>query len=1122
MIGLSKQNDSRENTVFGSKLYKTSALCLGLAVLLSGCGGGDSGRGGFTNPEDVISVSIRTADSDNQLDANLGLGDCGLQTSTTVLVELFDQEGQFFPAPSVTVDVVPGSATGVLCTPVPAGQEDDDPLACGGLLGPFSRASFEMSSGIERMVFLSGGSPGTVSLVASAADPNSNQLVSKRLDLNVVETIPIGPPVTSMAFTGPFVNAVLAGENTLGLQAGENILQDGSYQRLVSIVATDENGNPPVCTGRLFDFFAIDGPLVGYPASGPGSFAIAGPNGNPEEGGVTFRVPAGTGGFNGAVLNGPRVRPLNDRLVLDGRQEKNPGGAPQPNNRIFSGIWRVESVLTNDALTVEQDLGAAERATPPFPFNPANADTGFTVPYLIGSALRANVLSGGSAANEFGVANTVLTYPVYRLGQTAALVACTRFLQDLSDDGRLTLGSGDRKVCTVLNTCDANGADCNSVFLPVTNGTDIVLTASPTVLDANASTPLTLCLRDPNFAPLPATEITYNFESGLGTATVTIDGDDAPSGVLTTGAGGCVTVTVEASGQAPGTEPIPITFEADGVAEPVVVEIPSPGAGNLLATLDCGGQVCVDRTDDEGNPITNPAPLSCTVGLLLTDDRGGPIPDIPITHSSSAPLLSYAYNPPFGDFGITDENGGNTFSATANTVGDPPTITFAAGAASTAVALALPDCIEGEPPVLPEASISGGDAALLPGESTTLTVNLSAPATEALTIGLSTSGDTSRFTVSPTSVSFSAGQSSASVTVTAADTAAEGDSITISLNSGDGYVLGSPSSATVTVGAVELPTVSLVDGAATVAPGGTANLAVSLSEPAESDLTINVLVTGDIGSFVAPLPTSVTIPAGASSAPLPVMATSDAADGDAITLTLTSGSGYALGDPASATVTVSATLPEASLSGGDTTVSSGASANFAVVLDQLAQSDVTINILETGDADQFTVPSSVTISAGSSSATFSVTASGSAADGDAVTITLVSGSGYAVGDPSSVTVTVEAAPEEPTVTIIAPADSVAESGGTVTFTVQLDAASSAALSIPFTVGGSATFGSDYTLVTISPVQVAAGSTTASLQVQIINDTVDDDGENLTITLQSGTGYSLGTPATATIAIIDDD
>ena len=187
-----------------------------------------------------------------------------------------------------------------------------------------------------------------------------------------------------------------------------------------------------------------------------------------------------------------------------------------------------------------------------------------------------------------------------------------------------------------------------------------------------------------------------------GPAIVTIDGSEAVAGTLQTGGDGCVTFIVESSGQAPGTEPIPITFTADNVLEPVIVNINGPGTGKLSATVSCGGQFCIEKEELSANqcqlvPVA-PGPISCTVDLLLTDDRGSPIADIPITHSSDQILLGITYNPASGSFGITDENGGNIVSVTANSDA-LPTITFEAGTATVDASLVLPDCA---PPALPD------------------------------------------------------------------------------------------------------------------------------------------------------------------------------------------------------------------------------------------------------------------------------------------------------------------------------------------------------------------------------------------------------------------------------------
>jgi hypothetical protein len=177
------------------------------------------------------------------------------------------------------------------------------------------------------------------------------------------------------------------------------------------------------------NFYLIDGPITGYPNI-PGNFVIAGSDGTPQASGVNFSA------ADGQFLS-KDVHPL-DRLVLSGGQ-----------------LRTVQTVTSQSSLNIQAN-------------RPFNADSRGPIPYVIGRATNATILSP-SFTNLNGVADTLVTYPATRVGQTAILVACT----------------ADNSACTALNTCDANGANCQSVFLGVTNGTDVTLTTSASVWVAN-------------------------------------------------------------------------------------------------------------------------------------------------------------------------------------------------------------------------------------------------------------------------------------------------------------------------------------------------------------------------------------------------------------------------------------------------------------------------------------------------------------------------------------------------------------------------------------------------------------------------------------------------------------
>ncbi|MFM6251615.1 MAG: Calx-beta domain-containing protein, partial [Dolichospermum sp.] len=73
----------------------------------------------------------------------------------------------------------------------------------------------------------------------------------------------------------------------------------------------------------------------------------------------------------------------------------------------------------------------------------------------------------------------------------------------------------------------------------------------------------------------------------------------------------------------------------------------------------------------------------------------------------------------------------------------------------------------------------------------------------------------------------------------------------------------------------------------------------------------------------------------------------------------------------------------------------------------------------------------------------------------------------------------------------------------------------------YTIGGTASNGTDYTNIGTS-VTFAAGSSTATVTVDPTPDSTPEDHETVSLTLASGTGYNIGTTAAVTGTIFDDD
>ena len=79
----------------------------------------------------------------------------------------------------------------------------------------------------------------------------------------------------------------------------------------------------------------------------------------------------------------------------------------------------------------------------------------------------------------------------------------------------------------------------------------------------------------------------------------------------------------------------------------------------------------------------------------------------------------------------------------------------------------------------------------------------------------------------------------------------------------------------------------------------------------------------------------------------------------------------------------------------------------------------------------------------------------------------------------------------------------------------------AALTVNYTVGGTATAGADYTALS-GNVVIPAGSASATITVTPVDDTVSEGDETVVVTLSSSASYNVGSPSAATVTIADDD
>ncbi len=473
-------------------------------------------------------------------------------------------------------------------------------------------------------------------------------------------------------------------------------------------------------------------------------------------------------------------------------------------------------------------------------------------------------------------------------------------------------------------------------------------------------------------------------------------------------------------------------------------------------------------------------------------------------------------------------------------------VTLAAGAGYTIgfPVNATVTITDNDPP--PTVTITASDtSAAEPGADTgTFTVSRTGSTNFALTLNFTVRGTASNgvdYAAPGASVTIPPGASSAPILVTPVDDEFhEGaETVLVTLATGAAYTVGAPASATVTIADNDPPpTVTITASDENAAePGADAGaFTVARTGPTNFALTLNFTVNGTAtsGTDFSALGAVVTIPAGAASAPIPVNPLDDEFyEGvESVQATLVDGATYTVGVPASATVTIAdndppptvtitATDASAAEPGADTgafTVTRTGPTNFAL----------TVNFAVSGSASNgvdYSAPgTSATIPAGASSAPILVTPLDDEfyEGAETVQVTLVDGAGYTVGVSASATVTIADNDPPPTVTITATDASTAEPGAdTGTFTVSRTGPTNFALPLNFTVNGTAISGADFAALGASAT-IPAGAASSPIIVTALDDALPEEVETVLLTLASGAGYSVGSPASATVTITDND
>ena len=415
--------------------------------------------------------------------------------------------------------------------------------------------------------------------------------------------------------------------------------------------------------------------------------------------------------------------------------------------------------------------------------------------------------------------------------------------------------------------------------------------------------------------------------------------------------------------------------------------------------------------------------------------------------------------------------------------------------------------------------------------------------TNALTVYYTVSGTATAGTdytplASTVSVTIDAGLTSASIAVDPLhDNEYDGDkSVILTLASNSLYTVASPSSATVTIVDSDLPVVTIEATTSTVPETGSpGTYVVTHTGTTSKELIVNFAVSGTAvkGTNFVDLGTSVRIPAGSASATITLTPIRDNEFTGNLTVvvSLTASSLYSVGSPNTATITIiESDLPKVTVTATQPNATEATvTGQFTVSRSGNTASALTVAYTTGGTAKAGTnytaLEGTVTIAAGAKTQTITVQPLDESLWQGPTTVILsitANTSLYTIGSPGNATVTI-ADNDGPAITIAATRPTVWEADTTDTglFTVTRSAHTDVAVTVTYTVTGTATYGTDYVRLQ-GTMEIPAGFASGSIQVTPLEDFVSDGDKTVVVTISSSDWYKIGSPSSATVTIRDSD
>jgi predicted outer membrane repeat protein len=452
--------------------------------------------------------------------------------------------------------------------------------------------------------------------------------------------------------------------------------------------------------------------------------------------------------------------------------------------------------------------------------------------------------------------------------------------------------------------------------------------------------------------------------------------------------------------------------------------------------------------------------------------------------------------------------------------------------------------------------ISVDDVAVNEGGTATFTISLSNSSSQAITVnyntsdGTATTADSDYTAVNSTAVTFNAGETTKTFTVsTTNDNKFEADE-TVNIN------LTGATNATVAaddtgVGVLTitnndaLPTITINDVPAV--EGNTATFTISLSNPSSQVVTVNystsdgTATTAD-SDYTAVSSTPITFNPGETSKIITVSTTADTKFEVDETLTINlsgaTNATIAADNTGVGVLTITNNDVRPTISIDSVSVDEGDSATFTVSLSNASSEIVTLNYntsdgtATTADSDYTAINSTttstpITFNAGETTKTITVNTTGDtkfeADETLSINLSGATNGTIASGAAGVGGLTIRNNDNQPTISID---DVGVDEGGSATFTISLSNPSSQTVTVNYSTsnGTATTADNDYTAITSTPITFNAGETSKTITVNSTTDTKFEADETVNINLSGATNATIvaGDAGIGVLTIRNDD